>query len=46
MFRSKGGVDDDVLNNKDSFGNLVHFLILFKKDAVPVGKVKNTWEGG
>jgi hypothetical protein len=46
VFRSKGGVDDDVLNNKDSFGNLVHFLILFKKDAVPVGKVKNTWEGG
>ena len=40
------GKEDDVLNVDDSFGKLVHFLVPFKKDVVPVGKVNNTRKGG
>ena len=46
MFRSERRVEDNVLNLDNAFGKLVHFLFLFKKDAVAVGVVKNTWEGG
>ena len=46
MFCSKGRVEDDVLNVDDPLEKLVHFLIPFKKYAVPVGEVKNTREGG
>ena len=46
MFRSKGRVEDDFLNVDDPFGKLVHFLVPFEKDAVPVGEVKNTRKGG
>ena len=46
MFHSKGRVEVDVLNVDGPFGRLVHFLVLFEKDAVPVGEVKNTRKGG
>jgi hypothetical protein len=46
VFRSKGRVEDDVLNVDDPFGKLVHFLIPFEKNAAPVGEVKNTRKGG
>ena len=46
VFRSKGRVEDDVLNVNDLFRKLVHILVPFKKYAVPVGEVKNTREGG
>jgi hypothetical protein len=42
VFRSEGRVEDDVLNVDDPFGTLVHFLVPFEKDAIPVGKVNNT----
>ena len=46
VFRSKGRVEDGVLNVNDLFGKLVHDLIPFEKYTIPVGKVKNTREGG
>ncbi len=46
VFCSKGRVEEDVLNIDNPFGKLVHFLVPFKKYALPVGEVKNTREGG
>jgi hypothetical protein len=50
VFCSEGRVEDDVLNVNNPFGKLVHFLVPFKKYAVPVAvpasEVKNTREGG
>ena len=46
MFRSKGRVEDNIVYVDDSFRRLIHFLVPFEKDAVPVGKVKNTGKGG
>jgi hypothetical protein len=39
VFCSKKRVEDDVLNVKNPFGKLVHFLVPFEKYAVPVGEV-------
>ena len=46
MFRSEGRVEDNVLNVDDPFEKLVHFLVPFKKDAVPVGEVKKNKKDG
>jgi hypothetical protein len=46
MFRGKGGVDGNVLNLNNPFRKVIHFLVSFEKDAIPVGEVKNTRKGG
>jgi hypothetical protein len=46
MLRGKGRVEEDVLDFDNSFGELVDFLVPFEEDAIPVGKVENTQEGG
>jgi hypothetical protein len=40
MFRSKERVENDVLILNNPFRKLIHFLVSFEKDAVPVIEVK------
>ena len=46
MLRSKGGVEDNVLDLDNPFGRLIYLLVSFKEDAISVCKIKSIREGG